>query len=86
MHQGVPELLRKARRTCRAAVEKKNDDSEELQKKNLSREGRSGSTGGLSSRRPHISTTSTVPAVAHCTYWVAVFEERAMQRRGWTSS
>jgi hypothetical protein len=37
-------------------------------------------------RRPHKGTTSTLHAMAHYMYRVVVCEERAMQRRVWTSS
>jgi hypothetical protein len=67
------------RRKARCTRYKKDD--EEQQKNNFSTR----SLPRPRPRRPHKSITLVVPAVAHYTYRVTVFEKRVMQRRCWTS-
>jgi hypothetical protein len=64
----------------RSSWDKKDD--EEQQKNNLSRR----TLPRPRSRRPHTSITRVLPAMAHYTYRVTVFDDGAMQRRCWTSS
>jgi hypothetical protein len=61
-------------------------DDDEQKKKHVSNSSPSEAAARRSRRRPHKYSTSTLPARPHYTDRVDVFEDKAMQLCGWTSS